>query len=158
MGLYYEELDVGRVFALGSYVFTTENIHAYAERFAPVPFHMDEDKAVRGLFGRKAAVGFHICSAWMPCFVGANARARAAMSATGKPLPEPGAGLGLQDINWLSPVHAGDEIVFQSTLVAKRVLNSKPEWGLVETLNEGLRFGETVIRFSGKMIVQKKPV
>jgi acyl dehydratase len=156
MGLYFEELEVGRVFALGSYSFTAENIQSYTEQFAPVPFHMNDEDAASGLFGRKAAVGFHICSAWMPCFVDTNVKARDALSAAGKDLPEIGAGFGLHDINWLAPVHAGDEIVYRSTLTFKRELQSRPQWGLIETLNEGLRDGFVVVRFSGKMLAKKR--
>jgi acyl dehydratase len=156
MGLYFEELEMGRVVALGAYEFTAENIRNFKEKFAPVPFHLDDAAAAKGLFGRQVAVGFHLCAAWMPCFVGMNTQARIRLAAEGKALPDIGVGLGLADICWPSPVFAGDVIDYRTTLVSKRTLASKPQWGLLENLNEGLRDGEVVVRFAAKMLVARR--
>jgi acyl dehydratase len=147
---------VGGVIELGAYTFTAENIRSFKERFAPVPFHLDDSQAAKGLFGKQVAAGFHLCAAWMPCFVAMNARERARPAHEGKVLPEIGAGMGLQNIRWPTPVFAGDVVNYRTTLVFKRVLKSKPQWGLIEALNEGLRGDEVVVRFGSKMLVARR--
>jgi acyl dehydratase len=156
IGLYFDELDIGRTIDLGTYQFTKDNIRSYKERFAPVPFHLDDDKAAKGLFGKQVAVGFHVLSAWMPCFIDVNTRERARLAAEGKVLPELGAGLGLHDIRWLTPVFAGDGVRYRATLVAKRELNSKPKWGMVEAVSEGWRGDTLVVKFGSKMLVARR--
>lgn len=156
MGLYFDELEIGRVVELGAYEFTVENIRAFKEKFAPVPFHLDDAAAAKGLFGQQVAVGFHLCAAWMPCFVDMNTRERIRLAGEGKDLPEIGVGLGMSDIRWPQPVFAGDVVDYRTTLVSKRHLASKPNWGLLENLNEGLRDGEVVVRFVAKMLVARR--
>jgi acyl dehydratase len=156
MGLFFEDIEPGAVYALGDYQFTDENIMRFTKRYAPVPFHMDDTAAAAGLFGRRSAVGFHICSAWMPCFVAANQKARDAVLKEGNPLPEIGAGFGLFNIKWFHPVFAGDRISFSTTVVAKRALHTKPRWGMFEVQNTGTRGDETVVQFTSKMLVAKQ--
>jgi acyl dehydratase len=153
MGLFYEDMELDTTYKLGDYQFTEENIRRFSVNFAPVAFHMDDEAAANGLFGKRSAVGFHICSAWMPCFVAVNKAARESITKQGKHLPEIGAGFGLENIRWIAPVFAGDTLSFKTTLINKRILNTKPNWGLIELLNEGFRHGECVIRFNSKMLV-----
>ncbi len=152
MGLYFEELATGQNYALGNYQFTDENIERFTRNFAPVPFHLEESAAAAGLFGKKSAVGFHICSAWMNCFISTNQREREGKDS----LPEPGAGLGLQDIRWFKPVFAGDVVTYSTAITAMRNLKSKPQWGLIEQVNEGHRGSEKIVQFNSKMLVQTR--
>ena len=156
MGLYFDELEIGRVVELGACEFTVENIRAFKEKFAPVPFHLDDAEAEKGLFGHQVAAGFHLCAAWMPGFVGMNTRERIRLAGEGKDLPETGVGLGLMDIRWPRPVFAGDVVAFRTTLMSKRELVSKPNWGLLAIFNEGFRDGELVVRFAAKMLVARR--
>ncbi len=157
IGLFLEELEVGRVIPQGSYAFTAENIRAYSTAFTPVGFHMNQEEAGKGLFGKTAAAGFHTCSGWMTCFVATNTRARATGAAEGKPLPGIGPSPGVADIKWPRPVHAGDEISYRSTVTAKRLLASRPGWGMVTFFAEGHNTaGELVMSFEGRVLVQSK--
>lgn len=157
IGLFLEELDVGRVIPLGTYTFTAENIRSYSTAFAPVGFHMNAGEAAKGLFGKTAAAGFHTCSAWMTGFVATNARERALCAAAGKPLPEIGPSPGVSNIKWPRPVHAGEVISYRSTLTAKRLLASRPGWGMVTFLAEGHNAaGVLVMSFEGRVLVQAK--
>jgi acyl dehydratase len=55
-------------------------------------------------------------------------------------------------------VAPGDTITYRSTVTGKRELNSRPEWGLVFTLNEGVnQRRELVFSFEGKVLTPKKP-
>lgn len=155
IGLFLEELDVGRVIPLGTYTFTAENIRSYSTAFAPVGFHMNAGEAAKGLFGKTAAAGFHTCSGWMTAFVATNMRARAELAATGRTLPDIGPSPGIAKVRWPRPVHAGDVIAYRSTVTAKRPLASRPGWGMVTFVAEGHNAeGELVMSFEGRVLVQ----
>ncbi|NMD09493.1 MAG: dehydratase [Phyllobacteriaceae bacterium] len=157
MGLFLEEFTPGQVFPLGSYTFTAENIRAYSTAFAPVGFHMNADQAEKGLFGKTAAAGFHTCSGWMSCFVASNSKARAQRADKGEALPEIGPSPGIAKVRWPRPVHAGEAISYHTRVVAARLLNSRPGWGMVTFLNEGHNpKGDVVMSFEGKVLVQAR--
>jgi acyl dehydratase len=156
MGLYFDEVTLGQAIGLGAYEFTSDNVRRFKEQFAPVPFHLDDDAAAKGLFGQQVAVGFHLCAAWMPLFVAMNTQERSRLSSQGKVLPDIGAGFGIFDIQWPSPVIVGDTIHYRTTIADKKDLNSKPTWGLVEVFNEGLRNHQTVVQFTSKLLVAKR--
>lgn len=157
IGLFLEELDVGRVIPLGTYAFTTENIRAYSAAFAPVGFHMNAGEAAKGLFGKTAAAGFHTCSGWMACFVESNTTARASRAGRGETLPEIGPSPGIAKVRWPRPVHAADVIAYRLTVTARRALASRPGWGMVTFLAEGHNpSGALVMGFEGRVLVQSR--
>ena len=157
IGLFYEELDLGRELQLGTYLFTEDNISSFKQRFAPVPFHLSQAAAAAGLFGKPVAVGFHICSAWMICFVATNSAAREKRVAESQPLPEIGPSPGLQNIRWPLPVSAGDVISFSTRIIAKRELASRPTWGMLTSLNQGFNEkGQQVLSFESKVLTARR--
>jgi acyl dehydratase len=154
-GLYFEEIVVGAAETLGSFTFTREAIVAFAERYDPQPFHVDEAAARQTHFGRLAASGWHTSAVWMKCFVAANLRQREARLARGEAAPEIGPSPGFENLKWSRPVHAGDTITYASTITGKRRLNSRPGWGLVFSANTGTnQDGVTVFSFDGKVLVR----
>jgi acyl dehydratase len=81
MGLFLEEIEIGRRFDLGAHKFSEERIRSFSAQFAPVGFHVDESAALGGLFGARVAAGWHICCGWMACFVATNSSERARLAA-----------------------------------------------------------------------------
>lgn len=146
----------GCVIPQGTYAFTAENIRAYSTAFTPVGFHMNQEEAGKGLFGKTAAAGFHTCSGGLLfcCHQHAgagNLRRRGQAAARDRPVP------GVANIKWPRPVHAGDVISYRSTVTAKRLLASRPGWGMVTFLAEGHNTaGELVMSFEGRVLVQSK--
>jgi acyl dehydratase len=57
--LYAEDLPVGRVFALGTWQVTMEEIKEFARAWDPLPFHLDDAAAEAGQFGGIIASGLH---------------------------------------------------------------------------------------------------
>jgi acyl dehydratase len=158
IGLYLEEIEVGRVVELGSHHFTREGIIAFARQYDPQPFHLDEDAARSGPFGVLSASGWHTGAAWMKCYVATNQKAEAEMRAQGREPGVLGPSPGLDNLRWLKPVTPGDTISFRTTVTGKRELNSRPGWGLVFALNEGFnQKGELVFSFEGKVMTPKRP-
>jgi len=157
IGLWYEELEIGRVIKLGVHEFSADAIQRFSSSFVPVGFHMDAAQAGKGLFGKTAAAGIHTCSGWMRSFVANNTTERQRLATTGKVLPEIGPSPGLQNIRWPNPVFVGDEIHYRAEITSKRELGSKPAWGLVTLLCEGHNSnGTLVVSFESKVLVQRR--
>jgi acyl dehydratase len=57
--LYAEDLPVGRVFQLGTWAVTIEDIKEFARAWDPLPFHLDDEAAAAGPFGGIIASGLH---------------------------------------------------------------------------------------------------
>ena len=56
---YFEDFAVGDVYELGSRTVTAEDIVAFARKYDPQPFHLDEQAARESFFGGLAASGWH---------------------------------------------------------------------------------------------------
>lgn len=158
IGLYLEEIEIGRAVELGSHHFTKEAILAFAKQYDPQPFHLDEEAAAKGPFGRLSASGWHTAAGWMKRYVATNQAAEAEMRAEGKEPAPLGPSPGFTNLRWLKPVCPGDTITYRSTVAGKRDLNSRPGWGLVFSMNEGFnQDGDLVFSFEGKVLTPKRP-
>jgi acyl dehydratase len=158
IGLYLEEIEKGLTVELGSHHFTREAIIAFAEKYDPQPFHLSEDGGRDGPLGVLSASGWHTASGWMKCYVATNQAAEAKIRAGGREPAPIGPSPGFTNLRWLKPVTPGDTITYRSTVTGKRELNSRPQWGLVFSLNEGFnQRGELVFSFEGKVLTPKRP-
>ena len=66
---YFEDVQVGETIPLGRHTFTAEEIKAFAQRFDPQPFHVDEKAAEESHFGALVASGWHTAVIWMRLMV-----------------------------------------------------------------------------------------
>ena len=85
---FFEDIQVGDVFEVGRHTFTADDIKAFADRFDPQLFHVDEDAAARSHFGALCASGWHTALAWMRLMVDyrrAHGRSGAARAASRSP-------------------------------------------------------------------------
>ncbi len=117
---YYEDIEIGARADLGRVTFQRDDMLRFARAYDPQPFHLDDAAAARSHFGRLAASGWLTGASWMRRFVEASDRAREAAAARGEALfpalPSP----GLNDLRWLRPVHPGDVIAYDTTILGKR--------------------------------------
>lgn len=152
----YERLTVGDVFECGSSIFTTDDIKRFAATYDPQPFHMDETAAAATHFGALCASGWHTAATMMRRIVDHFTGEIEAARARGEPAPNLGPSLGCDDLKWLKPVYAGDEIAFTGRIVAKRESESRPGWGIVsiETIGTNQR-DELVFACTGHVMVAK---
>ena len=158
MGLYLDEVEVGAVIELGSYAFTRENILDFARKYDPQDFHLDDDAAKAGPFGTLTASGWHTAAGWMKSFVAANHRAEAALRDAGREPHPVGPSPGFTNLKWHKPVRPGDTVTYWSKITGKRELATRPEWGMVFSVNEGVnQSGEIVFSFDGKLLVPRRP-
>src|SRR5262249_36196142 len=80
----FEDIRVGEKSELGRHIFTAEDIKAFAARFDPQPFHLDETAAARSHFGRLCASGWHTACVWMRLMIDYRRREDEARRARGE--------------------------------------------------------------------------
>ena len=138
----YEDMEVGTTVEIGSHTFTRDEVVRFASEFDPQPFHVDDAAAAASPFGTLIASGWHTCSVLMGLLV-RNALANS--TSMGSP--------GVDEIRWLKPVRVGDTITMKSSILDKRLSESRPDRGLVWTQWDGInQHGETVIVVRSKAI------
>jgi acyl dehydratase len=157
LAVYFDDLKVGSRFVLGAREFDVDMIKAFAVKYDPQPFHMDETAASKSHFGALCASGWQTISSWMRLYVDFNMKLRAERERTGVALPEIGVSPGLKDLKWPKPVYVGDKISYTQEIIEKRPLKSRPGWGLVTTRGEGHnQHGEIVVSFISSTLVQMR--
>lgn len=155
---YFDDINTGDRMALGTHVFTAEDIKRFAAQYDPQPFHMDEAAAAKSHFGALCASGWHTVAVWMNLRVQHGRREDAERSARGEPLAKLGPSPGFRDLKWLKPVYAGDTIAYATEVVEKRVTQSRPGWGIIFSRNTGTnQNGELVMSFIGSGFVERRP-
>src|ERR1700758_4870204 len=81
---YFEDMSVGERTELGSHTFTAEEIKAFAHKFDPQRFHVDEAAAAASHFGGLCASGWHTTAVYMRLFVDFERREAQAARARGE--------------------------------------------------------------------------
>ncbi len=155
---YFEDIRVGDTYAVGRYTFNADEIKAFAARFDPQLFHLDEDAAAASHFGALCASGWHTAVVWMRLMVDYRRRLADAARARGEPVAGVGPALGFRELKWLKPVYVGDTIDYASEVTETRISNSRPGFGLMTLLSTGVnQNGEAVISFLSTAFVERQP-
>lgn len=155
---FFEDIQVGETFAIGRHTFTAPDIKAFATRFDPQLFHVDEAAAAKSHFGALCASGWHTAAVWMKLMVEHRRRMDEAAAARSEPIAAIGPALGFRELKWLKPVYVDDVIDYASEVVETRVSNSRPGFGLMTILSTGVnQNGEMVISFLSTAFVERRP-
>jgi acyl dehydratase len=155
---YFEDIQVGDTYAVGRHTFSADEIKAFAQRFDPQPFHVDEAAGERSHFGALCASGWHTAVVWMRLMVDHRRGMMEAARARGEPVAGIGPALGFRELKWLKPVYVGDTIEYQSEVVEMRLSNSRPRSGLMTIRSTGVnQNGEPVISFVSTTLVERRP-
>jgi acyl dehydratase len=121
--IYFEDLEVGRETAFGSYDVTREEVLEFARKYDPQPFHLSDEAAAKTHFGRIAASGWHTCA--MVMAVIARHFLKAEQAGLGSP--------GIDELRWLKPVYPGDTLHVSGRILEMTPSRSKPEIGSFRT-------------------------
>ena len=155
---YLEDIALGETYALGRYTFCADDIKAFAGRFDPQLFHLDETAAEASHFGALCASGWHTAAVWMRLMVEYRRRVVEQAHARGEPVASMGPALGFRELRWLKPVYAGDTVNYASEVVEARASNSRPGFGLLTIRSTGVnQNGEAVISFLSTTFVERRP-
>lgn len=145
--MYFDDYVPGMVIPLATTTVTEDDILEFAARWDPQPFHVDKAFAEGGPFGALIASGWHTCAMAMRAMVG---RYLVFDSSIVSP--------GIEEIRWLAPVRAGDEITFTATVVEAKPSQSKPDRGMVTGRIEGVNQGGVeVLSMTTLSIIRRKP-
>ncbi|MEI5680994.1 MULTISPECIES: MaoC family dehydratase [unclassified Mesorhizobium] len=149
-----EFLGIGVTVTLGSHRFEPEAIKAFAAKYDPQPFHMDEKKAENSVFGRLCASGWHTTATWMRYNLEQQALADGKWDGPG-PKPEFGPSPGFKNLKWLKPVYAGETVTFTRTGLSHRPVASRPGWRLVTIRADAFdSTGDKVLEFESAVLVK----
>jgi len=118
---YFEDFRVGDSHDTVSYTVGKDEIIAYASKWDPQPWHVDEDAAAASMFGGLTACSAHIFAIF--CLVSPQWRNGA--------VQQPLASLGFDELRMLKPVYAGDTLTCISTVEVARASSSKADRGIV---------------------------
>jgi len=118
--LHYEDFTEGRVFDLGTYQVTRDEVIAFASEFDPQPFHLDEAAAKSSVLGGLSASGWHNCAIMMRMICDGYLNHAAGLGSS-----------GMDEVKWLKPVYAGETLTGTMTVVARRVSSKRPEMGIL---------------------------
>jgi acyl dehydratase len=157
MSIYFEDLVVGAVSDLGSHRFTREEIVDFAQKYDPQRFHLSEEGGRDSLFGALCASGWHTSAIWLRLMVDHRLRQGDLMRFRGERPARYGPSPGFEKIRWLKPVFVGDTLQFKSTIQEKRDSKSRPDVGLLLSLNEGHnQNGDLAFSIVSKMFVERR--
>lgn len=124
-----------------------DDIIAFAKKYDPQPFHLDEAAARNSIFGRLVASGWHTAAMTMSLV------ARSEYRPAGGTI-----GLGFDGLRWPIPVYPGDELRIESEVIEMRPSQSRPDRGLMKirtrTLNQN---GEVVQELIANAMVPRRP-
>jgi acyl dehydratase len=155
---YFEDIKVGDAFAVGRHTFTAADIKAFATRFDPQLFHVDEGAAETSHFGALCASGWHTGVVWVRLLVDYRRNLAEAMRRRGEPVARIGPALGFRELKWLKPVYADDTIEYTSEVTEMRLSNSRPGYGLMQFRTIGLnQKGEAVISLVSTTFLERRP-
>ena len=154
---FFEDIAVGDKIELGRHTFTAAAIKAFATRFDPQPFHLDEAAAARSHFGALCASGWHTAAMWMRLMVEHHRRDDEARRSRGEPIAALGPSPGFRELKWVRPVYVGDTVSYASEILETRASASRPQWGLMTIRNTGVnQKGEPVISFISVAFVARR--
>ncbi|KQZ87085.1 dehydratase [Mesorhizobium sp. Root157] len=149
-----EYLGIGNTVQLGTHEFQPGEIKAFAAKFDPQPFHLDEEAAKNSVFGALCASGWHTAAMWMKYNLAQITSAQAVWTGVG-PAPEFGPSPGFKNLKWLKPVYAGEAISFTRTGIGYRPMASRPGWQVLTILAEAFdSTGAKVIEFENSVLVK----
>jgi len=119
--LFFEDFTPGNRLEFGAHEITKDAIIAFAEKYDPQPFHLDEEAAQRSLLGGLAASG------WQSCALAMRMVCDGFLNATdGRGAP------GIDEVKWLKPVRPGMVLSMRADIVSTRISQSRPSIGLVQ--------------------------
>lgn len=148
---YFEDVDVGDRAEIGRHTFTAEDIADFRRHYDPLsPFAAEGD-------ARPSASAMHVCGVFMRLMIEGSGRDLKSILARGESDSSGGPSPGVREIVWPHPVHAGDTIRFEREMVEKRLLESRPGWGVWSFRSVGRnQDGDVVVSMIGATFVRTR--
>ncbi|MEJ3656039.1 MaoC family dehydratase [Actinomycetes bacterium KLBMP 9759] len=127
-GYTFADFTAGRVFDLGTIEVDGAEMLAFAERFDPQPFHVDEQAGKESHFGGLIASGWFTASLWMRAYADVVLNRSVSLGSPGG-----------EELRWPAPVFAGDTLHATMEVLETRASRTKPWMGLVKLRGQAHR-------------------
>lgn len=139
----FAEFNVGDSFKTTPVIADKNDMLAYAEKYDPQYFHLDEEAAAASPYGSIIASGFYTITVVWAEFVRMNVLGDDCLG-----------GLGMDNIRWKLPVKPEDRLTGEYRILDKRMLSDKQR-GILEV---GIRIqnqdNEEVVTLQTKILVK----
>ena len=144
--LHLEDLRVGQRFTSRTHALDAARIKAFAGRFDPQPFHLDEEAAKGTLFAGLAASGRHTAALTMRLLVEGGAPIAGGVIGAGA------------EIGWPRPTRAGDVLRVEGEVLEVRPSRSRPDRGTVTPRSETRNQRDEVVQvLTARLVVPRRP-
>lgn len=142
----FDDVVIGEDVSLGSHTFLKDEMLSFARRFNPQYFHANEEAAKDSIYGGLIASGWHTGAIWNRHLVTRRLERTADLQSDSRRRPaDVSPSIAVVDMKWPAPVRPGDEITFRSRITGKSASSDFPQWGLVESFEQGFnQDGKTV--------------
>ncbi|MFH1294083.1 MAG: MaoC/PaaZ C-terminal domain-containing protein [Pseudomonadota bacterium] len=143
---YLEDFVLGEVEKVGEYYLTQEEIIAFGKKWDPQLFHIDPKAADKSVFSGLIAAGTHLIAITVFQLV------------THQPKVSVLAGLGWDEVRFLSPARPGDTLTLFRECLEIRPSASKLDRGVVRnrlTLNN--QKAQSLLSYVDTILVAKRP-
>jgi len=146
--LHLEDLAPGQVYrSAGRLAVDAAEITAFAARFDPQPFHLDDAAARNSVFRGLAASGWHTAALTMRLLVDSDFRPAGGI-----------VGAGMDELRWPRPVRPGDELRVETEVLEVRPSRSRPEQGMVKARTTTFNGQDEPVQvLVANMIVPRRP-
>ena len=134
----HADVVIGARVELGSKLFTREDIIDFATKYDPQPFHLSDEGAANSHFGKLASSGWQTAANYMRLFIDTRDRVRAGAASLPFALNPGGPSPGFRNLRWFRPVHAGDVIAYDTTVIAKEPHPTRPGLGIARNRATGV--------------------
>ena len=144
---YFEDFPAGLTVMSPPRTITREEMIAFARRYDPQPFHLDDEAARTSIYGGLIASGWLTVAVMMRLLWDALLKDAVSLGSPGS-----------DELRWLKPVRPGDVLSARMTVLESIPSRSKPDRGLIRSLME-LRnqHGEVVLTVRGLSLLGRRP-
>jgi acyl dehydratase len=125
MRLRFEDFTPGRVFDLGEFTLSEDDITAFAREWDPQQMHLDPRAAAGGQFGGLIASGWQTACVWMRMYVDTVLRHADMFAAP-----------GVEELRWWKPVRPHMVLKGRATILDGWPSERDPERGTICLLGE----------------------
>ena len=132
---YFEDIELNAPrYSPNGHTVSAEEIITFAKQWDPMPFHIDEEIARQSPIGKLFASSAHTISIGIKLSHDMMEKDIAVI-----------AGLRWNDLRFPLPVCAGDTLRLQSEIIEKRESRSKPDRGMITSLNTLINQNDEVV-------------
>ena len=142
--IFFDDIEVPSFLEGPSQIIDREEMVEFAKKWDPLPIHLDEEFARD--YGGLTASGPYLLALRIRLIHRLDRQPAAIAS------------FGYDEVRFLAPVHAGDELAIRLDIENKRVSLSKPDRGIVNMRQSLInQNGKTVLTVLDNLLVRRRP-